>query len=205
MMDSRSGRSFFFAFSPARDSGLGARNPANPYYSVPFAPSFILFSPARGAGLGARNPANPYYSVPFAPSFILFSPPRGSGLGARSPANPYCSVPFAPSFILFSPPRGSGLGARSPANPYYSVPFAPSPAHFSLLRSAGGRLPAARGVVYICICTQIICSILCTWLIFYCIPQILEYNIVYQNNRTTRRDRRSSEGCELLRGFKKIY
>ena len=143
---------------------------------------FFAFSPARGSGLGARNPANPYYSVPFAPSFILFSPPRGAGLGARSPANPYYSVPFAPSFILFSPARDSRLGARSPANPYYSVPFAPSPAHFSLLRSAGGRLPAARGVVYICICTQRICSILCTWLIFYCIPQILEYNIVYKNN-----------------------
>ena len=65
--------------------------------------------------------------------------------------------------------------------------------------------PPARGAAHICICTQIICSILCTWLIFYCIPQILEYNIVYQNNRITRRDRRSSEGCELLRGFKKIY
>ena len=100
---------------------------------------FFAFSPARGSGLGARNPTNPYYSVPFAPSFILFSPPRGSGLGAKNPANPYYSVPFAPSFILFSPPRGSGLGARSPANPYYSVSFAPSPAHFSLLRPAGGR------------------------------------------------------------------
>ena len=129
------------------DSGLGARNPANPYYSVPFAPSFILFSPARGSGLGAKNPANPYYSVPFAPSFILFSLARGSRLGARSPANPYYSVPFAPSFILFSPPRGAGLGARNPANPYYSVPFAPSPTYFSLLRPAGRRLPAARGGV----------------------------------------------------------
>ena len=65
--------------------------------------------------------------------------------------------------------------------------------------------PPAGGAAHICICTQIICSILCTWLIFYCIPQILEYNIVYQNNRTTRRDRRSSEGRELLREFKKIY
>ena len=106
---------------------------------------FFAFSPARGSGLGARNPANPYYSVPFAPSFILFSPARGSGLGAKNPANPYYSVPFAPSFILFSVARGSRLGARNPANPYCSVPFAPSPAHFSLLRSAGGRLPAARG------------------------------------------------------------
>ena len=167
---------------------------------------FFAFSPARGSGLGARNPANPYYSVPFAPSFILFSPARGSGLGAKNPANPYYSVPFASSFILFSVARGSRLGARNPANPYCSVPFAPSPAHFSLLRSAGGRLPAARGgAAHICICTQIICSILCTWLIFYCIPQILEYNIVYQNNRTVRRDCRSSEGRELLREFKKIY
>ena len=135
------------------------------------AAAFFAFSPARGSGLGARNPANPYYSVPFAPSFILFSPARGSGLGAKNPANPYYSVPFAPSFILFSVARGSRLGARNPANPYCSVPFAPSPAHFSLLRSAGGRLPAARGgAAHICICTQIICSILCTWLIFYCIP-----------------------------------
>ncbi len=61
------------------------------------------------------------------------------------------------------------------------------------------------GAAHICICTQIICSILCTWLIFYCIPQILEYNIVYQNNRTARRDCKSSEGRELLREFKKIY
>ena len=138
--------------------------------------------------------------------FFAFSPARGSGLGAKNPANPYYSVPFAPSFILFSVARGSRLGARNPANPYCSVPFAPSPAHFSLLRSAGGRLPAARGGgAHICICTQIICSILCTWLIFYCIPQILEYNIVYQNNRTVRRDCRSSEGRELLREFKKIY
>ena len=167
---------------------------------------FCLFAGAQCGGLGARNPANPYYSVPFAPSFILFSPPRGSRLGAKNPANPYYSVPFAPSFILFSPARGSGLGARNPANPYYSVPFAPSPTYFSLLRPASRRLPAARGgAAHICICTQIICSILCTWLIFYCIPQILEYNIVYQNNRTARRDCRSSEGCELLRGFKKIY
>ena len=106
---------------------------------------FCRFAGARCGGLGARNPANPYYSVPFAPSFILFSPARGSGLGAKNPANPYYSVSFAPSFILFSPARGSGLGARNPANPYYSVPFAPSPAHFSLLRPAGARLPAARG------------------------------------------------------------
>ena len=42
--------------------------------------------------------------------------------------------------------------------------------------------PPAGGAAHICICTQIICSILCTRLIFYCIPQILEYNIVYQNN-----------------------
>ena len=67
----------------------------------------------------------------------------------------------------------------------------------------GFQLPG--GAAHICIRAQIICSILCTWLIFYCIPQILEYNIVYQNNRTARRDRRSSEGCELLRGFKGIY
>ena len=107
---------------------------------------FFAFSVARGSRLGARSPANPYYSVPFAPSFILFSPPRGSGLGARNPTNPYYSVPFAPSFILFSPARGSGLGARNPSNPYYSVPFAPSPAHFSSLRPAGRRLPAAQGV-----------------------------------------------------------
>ena len=109
------------------------------------AAAFFAFSPPRGSGLGARSPANPYYSVSFAPSFILFSLARGSGLGARSPANPYYSVPFAPSFILFSPARGAGLGARSSANPYYSVPFAPSPAHFSLLRPAAARLPAARG------------------------------------------------------------
>ena len=135
---------------------------------------FFAFSPARGSGLGARNPANPYYSVPFAPSFILFSPARGSGLGAKNPANPYYSVPFAPSFILFSVARGSRLGARNPANPYCSVPFAPSPAHFSLLRSAGGRLPAARGgAAHICICTQIICSILCTWLIFIAFHKFL--------------------------------
>ena len=164
------GPQLFCLFAGARhsDSGLGARNPANPYYSVPFAPSFILFSVARGSGLGARSPATPYYSVPFAPSFFLFSPARGAGLGARSPANPYCSVPFAPSFFLFSPARGAGLGARSPANPYYSVPFAPSPAHFSLLRPVGARLPAARvGAAHICICAQTICSILCTWLIFF--------------------------------------
>lgn len=42
--------------------------------------------------------------------------------------------------------------------------------------------PPAGGAANICICAQRICSILCTWLIFYCIPQILEYNIVYQNN-----------------------
>lgn len=65
--------------------------------------------------------------------------------------------------------------------------------------------PPAGGAANICICAQRICSILCTWLIFYCIPQILEYNIVYQNNRTVRRDCRSSEGRELLREFKKIY
>ena len=107
------------------------------------------------SGLGARNPANPYYSVPFAPSFILFSVARGSGLGARSPANPYYSVPFAPSFILFSLARGSRLGARSSANPYYSVSFAPSPAHFSLLRPSGARLPAARGCrSYLYMCTK---------------------------------------------------
>ena len=92
--------------------------------------------------------------------------------------------PLGPQlFFAFSPARGSGLGARNPANPYYSVPFAPSPALFSLLRLAGGRLPAAQGgAAHICICAQRICSILCTRLIFYCIPQILEYNIVYQNN-----------------------
>ena len=65
--------------------------------------------------------------------------------------------------------------------------------------------PPAGGAAHICICTQIICSILCTWLIFYCIPQILEYNIVYQNNQTARRDCKSSERRELLREFKKIY
>lgn len=133
---------------------------------------FFAFSPARGAELGARNPANPYSSVFLAPSFILFSSARGSGLGARILANPYSSVSLAPSFILFLSARSSGLGARILANPYYSVPFAPSPAHFSLLRRAA----------HICMFAQIICSILCTLLIFYCISQTLEYNIVYQNN-----------------------
>ena len=196
-MDSRSGRSFFLPFR-WRGSRLGARSPANPYYSVPFAPSFILFSPARGSGLGARNPANPYYSVSFAPSFILFSPPRGSGLGARSPANPYYSVSFAPSFILFCWRAAPDLVQGAPLTLIVPCPLHQVPPTFPHCGPAGGA-------AHICIYTQIICSILCTWLIFYCIPQILEYNIVYQNNRTTRRDRRSSEGCELLRGFKKIY
>ena len=47
-------------------------------------------------------------------------------------------------------------------------------------RRAASSCPG--GAAHICICAQRICSILCTWLIFYCIPQILEYNIVYQNN-----------------------
>ena len=160
---------------------------------------FCLFAGGRCGGLGARNPANPYYSVPFAPSFILFSPARDSRLGARSPANPYYSVPFAPDFILFSPPRGAGLGARSPANPYCSVPFAPSPAHFSLLRSAGGR---RRSYLYM-YKNNLFYFVYMAY--FYCIPQILEYNIVYQNNQTARRDCKSSERSELLREFKKIY
>ena len=49
------GPQLFFAFSPPRGSGLGARSPANPYYSVSFAPSFILFSPARGFQLPGRR------------------------------------------------------------------------------------------------------------------------------------------------------
>ena len=130
---------------------------------------FCRFAGPRCGGLGARNPANPYYSVPFAPSFILFSPARSSGLGARNPANPYCSVPFAPSFILFSPARGSGLGAKNPANPYYSVSFAPSFILFSPAR--GFQLPG--GAAHICICAQIICSILCTWLIFIAFHKFL--------------------------------
>ena len=170
------GPQLFFAFSVARGSRLGARSPANPYYSVPFAPSFILFSPARGSGLGARNPTTPYYSVPFAPNFILFSLARGSRLGARSPANPYYSVPFAPSFTLFSLARGAGLGARSPANLIVPCPLHQVPPTFPYCG------PPAGGAANICICAQRICSILCTWLIFYCIPQILEYNIIYQNN-----------------------
>ena len=153
---------------------------------------FFAFSPARGSGLGARIPSNLYSSVSLAPSFILFLSARGSGLGARIPSNPYSSVSLAPSSALFSSARGSGLGARILASPYSSVSLAPSSALFSLL----------RGAAYICITAQIICSILCTWLIFYCISQTLEYNIVYQNNLTVRRDCRLPEGRELPRGFK---
>ena len=153
------GPQLFFAFSVARGSRLGARSPANPYYSVPFAPSFILFSPARGSGLGARNPTNPYYSVPFAPSFILFSPPRGAGLGARSPANPYYSVPFAPSFILFSPTRGSGLGARNPLTLITPFPLHQVPPTFPHCGPPAGGFQPPRG------CR--ICLYMCTKNLFY--------------------------------------
>lgn len=60
--------------------------------------------------------------------------------------------------------------------------FPLGPQLFFAFSPADGFQPPRGGAAHICICAQRICSILCTWLIFYCIPQILEYNIVYQNN-----------------------
>ena len=116
----------FYIWVPPGRRRLGARIPANPYSSVPFAPSLRTFSAHGRRGLGARIPAKPCSSVLFAPSLRTFSAHGRRGLGARIPAKPYSSVPFAPSLGLVLARGRRGLGARIPAKPYSSVPFAPS-------------------------------------------------------------------------------
>ena len=87
--------------------------------------------------LGARNPAGPYISVPFAPSPARFFARGRRRLGARNPAGPCSSVSFAPSPPRFFARGRCRLGARNPAGPYISVPFAPSPARFFARAQAG--------------------------------------------------------------------
>lgn len=150
---------------------------------------------ANGCGFGRerRIPAR-------AAAFFAVSSARGAAdLVQRTPLTLIIPFPLHQVSSSFRWCAALDLVQGAPLTPIIPFPLHQVPPTFPYCG------PPAGGAAHICICTQIICSILCTWLIFYCIPQILEYNIVYQNNRTTRRDRRSSEGCELLRGFKKIY
>ena len=116
---------------------LGARNPAGPYISVPFAPSPARFFARGRRRLGARNPAGPCSFVSFAPSPPRFFARGRRRLGALKPASPCSSVPFAPSPPRFFARGRCRLGARNPAGPYISVPFAPSPARFFARAQAG--------------------------------------------------------------------
>ena len=87
--------------------------------------------------LGARNPASPCSSVPFAPSPTRFFARGRRRLGARNPAGPCSSVSFAPSPPRFFARGRCRLGARNPAGPCSSVPFAPSPPRFFAHARAG--------------------------------------------------------------------
>ena len=115
------------AFSRSGAAGTWCTNPRKAlFFRSLCTKSRGHFRPAAATGLGAKIPARPCSSVPFAPSLGPVLARGRRGLGARIPANPCSSVPFAPSLGPVLVRGRRGLGARIPAKPCYFVPFAPS-------------------------------------------------------------------------------
>lgn len=164
------------------------------------AAAFFVFSPARGAAdLVQRTPLTLITPFPLHQVSSSFRRRAAQDLVQGAPLTPIIPFPLHQISSSFRRRVAPDLVQEAPLTIIVPFPLHQVPPTFPYCG------PPAGGAAHICICTQIICSILCTWLIFYCIPQILEYNIVYQNNQTARRDCKSSERRELLREFKKIY
>ena len=139
--------------------------------------SFFAVSPARGAAdLVQGTPLILIIPFPLHQVSSSFHRSAAQDLVQRTPLTLIIPFPLhqvSPSFRWRAAPdlvQGAPLTLIVPC-PLHQVP--------PTFPYCG---PPAGGAANICICAQRICSILCTWLIFYCIPQILEYNIVYQNN-----------------------
>ena len=77
----------------------------------------------RGRGLGARIPANPCSSVPFAPSLRTFSIRGRRGLGAQIPAKPLFFRPLCTKSPDISGPRPPGIWCTNPRTPLFFRPL----------------------------------------------------------------------------------
>ena len=129
----------FHIWVPPGRRRLGARIPANPCSSVPFAPSLRPVLARGRRGLGARIPANPCSSVPFTPSLGLVLACGRRGLGARISAKPCSSVCFAPSLRTFSARGRRDLVHESPQSLVLPFSLHQVSGHFRPARRASPR------------------------------------------------------------------
>ena len=146
---------------------------------------FCLFAGGGTTDLVQGTPLTLITPFPLHQVSSSFHRPAAQDLVQRTPLILIIPFPLHQVSSSFRRPAAQDLVQRTPLTLTIPFPLHQVPPTFPYCGppARGFQLPGVpENPADICMFTQRICSILCTRLIFYCIPQILEYNIVYQNN-----------------------